>query len=105
MTDAYSPVISPSGGNHFVITDRTARLDYAGHARSGGGININVTNKNTLRGPTSVNTWLRTNPEYAIQYILDAWREWAAKKDEPVKSANAAFRAFAKKYIEANPIW
>ncbi|STM03809.1 Uncharacterised protein [Escherichia coli] len=27
------------GGNHFVITDRTARLDYAGHARSGGGIN------------------------------------------------------------------
>ncbi len=27
------------GGNHFVITDGTARLDYAGHARSGGGIN------------------------------------------------------------------
>ncbi|CSF45773.1 Uncharacterised protein [Shigella sonnei] len=27
------------GGNHFVITDRTARLDYAGHACSGGGIN------------------------------------------------------------------
>ena len=25
------------GGNHFVITDRTARLDYAGHACSGGG--------------------------------------------------------------------
>ena len=27
------------GGNHFVITDGTARLDYTGHARSGGGIN------------------------------------------------------------------
>ena len=34
------------GGNHFVITDGTARLDYAGHARSGGGINTVAERKN-----------------------------------------------------------
>ncbi|WP_147115035.1 replication initiator protein A [Tateyamaria sp. syn59] len=45
------------------------------------------------------------NPEYDIQYILNAWQDWAMTRDEPVKNPNAAFRAFAKKYIEANPIW
>ena len=29
-------------------------------------INIDVTNKNTARGPTSINQALRSNPEYAI---------------------------------------
>ncbi len=65
-----------------------------------------VPNLSDLTVSHSVLTEIKhANPEYDIQYILDAWREWAARKDDPVKSANAAFRAFAKKYIEANPIW
>ena len=28
------------GGNHFVITDGTARLDYAGHARTAAAVSI-----------------------------------------------------------------
>ena len=39
------------GGNHFVITDRTARLDYAGHARSGGGINTVAEREERVRSP------------------------------------------------------
>ena len=31
-------------------------------------VNIDVTNKNTLRGPTSVNTWLRSHSEYAMRF-------------------------------------
>ncbi|MEM7239444.1 MAG: hypothetical protein AAF501_16685, partial [Pseudomonadota bacterium] len=65
-----------------------------------------VPNLSDLTVSHSVLTEIKhANPEYDIQYILDAWREWATRKDDPVKSANAAFRAFAKKYIEANPIW
>lgn len=45
------------------------------------------------------------NPDYDMGYILSAWQYWAASKNEPVKNANAAFKAFAQKYIDANPIW
>lgn len=44
-------------------------------------------------------------PDYDIQYVLSAWREWSLLKEEPVKNPNSAFRSFVKKYVEANPIW
>lgn len=67
---------------------------------------LDVPNPSDLHVAHSVLTEIKhADPEYDIQYILDAWREWAVKQDDPVKSANAAFRGFAKKYIEANPIW
>ncbi|MGC1505581.1 MAG: replication initiator protein A [Sulfitobacter sp.] len=45
------------------------------------------------------------HPEYDVGYILETWKEWAVSKDQPVKNANSAFTAFAKTYVEANPLY
>lgn len=37
-------------------------------------ININVTTKNTLNGPTSINAALRSNPEYALRFADRAYK-------------------------------
>ena len=42
-------------------------------------------------------------PGYDISYILGIWTNWAAKKAENVKNPDAAFKAFARRYAEANP--
>ncbi|VEB51526.1 Uncharacterised protein [Salmonella enterica subsp. enterica] len=39
------------GGNDFIITDRTARLDNAAHADSGSGINAITERERTRRKP------------------------------------------------------
>lgn len=44
-------------------------------------------------------------PGYDVEYIRGVWRVWAANKGETVKNQDAAFKAFARKYAEANPLW
>jgi hypothetical protein len=63
--------INPPGKYMFFCHD----AERAGfNALSSINININVTGKNTARGPTSINTALRTNPEYAMRFADRAYR-------------------------------
>ena len=63
--------INPPGKYMFFCHD----AERAGfNALSNININIDVTNKNTARGPTSINQALRTNPEYAIRFADRAHR-------------------------------
>lgn len=45
------------------------------------------------------------HPEYDVGYILETWKTWAVSKGEPVKNANGAFKSFADKYVESNPLY
>lgn len=44
-------------------------------------------------------------PDYDVQHILESWKDWSVNKNAEIKSPNSAFKAFAVKYIDANPIW
>lgn len=66
----------------------------------------NVPNLHTLDVSHSTMTDVKHKfPDYDVNYILESWRQWAATKDEPVKNANAAFKSFAKRYVDSNPLW
>ena len=63
--------INPPGKYMFFCHD----AERAGfNALSSININIDVTNKNTARGPTSINQALRSNPEYAIRFADRAYK-------------------------------
>ena len=87
------------------------------NALSGATVNIDVSGKNTVRGPTSVNTWLRTHPEYALRFADRAQKhlfnggaltaengiaQWSARADgirEAMKAESARWGDF-----RGNPI-
>ena len=63
--------INPPGKYMFFCHD----AERAGfNALSSININIDVTTKNTARGPTSINNALRSNPEYAMRFADRAYR-------------------------------
>ena len=93
--------INPPGKYMFFCHD----AERAGfNALSNININIDVTTKNTARGPTSINTALRSNPEYAMRFADRAYRhmfnggsltpengaaQWAARADGIRKALKA----------------
>lgn len=65
-----------------------------------------IPNQGSLQVSTDVMHKARSDfPGYDISYIRSVWADWAAKREDPVKNPDAAFRAFLKKYVDANPIW
>jgi hypothetical protein len=101
--------INPSGKFQFFCHD----AERAGlNALSGATVNLNVVTKNTVRGPTSVNTALRSNTEYAMRFADRAYRHmfnggaltpengaaiWAARADgirEAMKAESARWGDF-----------
>lgn len=65
-----------------------------------------VPNHLNLAVPHSIMVELKHKfPEYDVGYIYQTWQEWAISKNEPIKNANAAFKAFTQTYVENNPLY